>query len=79
MFCNLPLYVIKNPKGTYSYAGKIPTSLGEKVKANQSDVAGGRAFWNDDKTKLLTVKFPTFETEQMAIDHAKAHGITCRN
>ena len=75
MFNNLPLCVIKNPAGTYSYVGSIPRDLGKPAPANSSDVAGQRAY-RDNDGNLMVTKFPTFETEADAIGYAESKGYT---
>ena len=47
MFGNVGLHVIKFPSGRYGYVGSVPSSLGNEVKANRSDIMGGRAFRNE--------------------------------
>ncbi|MHA1962824.1 MAG: hypothetical protein ACW99U_21755 [Candidatus Thorarchaeota archaeon] len=69
------LSIIKNPAGTYSYVGNIPTVLGNEVPATVDDVRGQR--WHKNHHgDTMTWKFPVFATEQDAIDHAASRGIT---
>ena len=67
------LHIIKNPAGTYSFVGSIPSELGNIVPANTSDIMGGRA-WKDEEGELVTVKFPVFKTREDALHHAKFYG-----
>jgi hypothetical protein len=73
MFGNLGLHVLKNPAGTYSYVGSIPTALAEIVSADASAVMGGRAF-RDEEGKTVMYKFPVFSTRAEAMDFAEAKG-----
>lgn len=73
MFGNLGLHVIKNPAGTYSYVGSIPTVLGYTVPANTSAVLGCRAFRND-AGELVEWKFPVFKSRGDAILFAVLKG-----
>ena len=73
MLQNLPLCVILNPAGTYSYVGSIPRDLGQPAPASKSDVMGQRAY-RGENGELLVTRFPVFKTEQDAIDHAAKHG-----
>ena len=69
------LCVIKNPVGTYSFAGSIPTVLGNEVLATRDDIRGQR--WHkNDQGETVTWKFPVFETETDAIDFAASKGVT---
>lgn len=73
MFGNLGLHVLKNPAGTYSYVGTIPTALAEIVPADTAAVMGGRAFRNEEG-KAMMYKFPVFATRAEAMDFAEAKG-----
>ena len=77
MFKNMGVHVLKNPAGTYSFVGRIPASLGNKVPANREDIMGGRAF--DDSGRAMTYKFPVFKTEHDARKHAKNCGVELSN
>ena len=74
---NCGLHVIKNPPSAakkYSYVGAIPKVLGYEVKANMSDVMGGRAFKNSDGD-VVTIKFPSFDSVNDAHEYANARGV----
>ncbi len=73
MFGKLPLVIIKNPAGTYSFAGRIPTNLGCEAPATKADIMGQRAHYND-RGELVTWKFPVFKTESEAIKYARERG-----
>ena len=69
---NYGLHIIRNPAGTYSYVGTIPTELATMKPTTRDDVMGGRAFSKDGA--VFTWKFPVFNTRQAAIQHAAEHG-----
>lgn len=69
------LHVIKFPVGTYGYVGSVPTDLATVVDATKSDVLGGRAFFDDEKS-LKSYKFPSFPTKDGAIKFAESKGYT---
>ncbi len=67
MFKNMGLHTIKCPTGKFAYVGSIPVALAEIVEASTSDVMGGRA-WTDEATgKIVTTKFPVFDTNEAAV------------
>lgn len=76
MFRNMGLHVIKNPAGTYSYVGSIPLDLATFVEPTTSDIMAGRTFKVDGK--IMTPKFPLFNTEQEAIAFAESKGHECK-
>lgn len=67
------LHVIQFPSGRYGFVGSVPKALGDIVPATRSDVMGGRAFRNE-YGEIVTVKFPSFSTEDEARDFASYHG-----
>lgn len=68
------LSVIKNPAGTYSYVGSIPTVLGTEVSATKSDIMGQR--WHKNEAgETVTWKFPVFQSESEAIAYATSKGV----
>lgn len=73
MFGNLGLHVIRNPRGTYSYVGTIPTDLAEIVPADTPAVMGGRAF-RAESGDLCMYRFPVFATLEAAVDFALERG-----
>lgn len=72
---NLGLHVIQFPSKRFGFVGSIPTALGEIVPATTSDVMAGRAH-RSPTGEILTIRFPTFDTESEALAHATAHGFT---
>ena len=66
--------IIKFPTGRYGYVGSVPAKLGKEVKATKSDVMGGRAYKNA-QGEIVTVKFPSFETENDARTFAASVGV----
>ena len=75
MFNNLPLSIIKNPAGTYSYVGSIPTVLGNEVDCTKADIMGQR--WHINAAgETKTWQFPVFESLAGAYAHAVERGIT---
>lgn len=77
MFGNLGLHILKNPAGTYGYAGSVPTVLAAVVPADRAAVLGQRAFFDADGT-IMMYKFPLFATEQEARDYAAERGCVAR-
>ena len=67
------LHVIKNPAGTYSFVGSVPSSLGNIVPANSSDIMALRA-WENDNGELFVVKFPVFKNKKDAVNYASKYG-----
>lgn len=78
MFGNLGLHVIKNPAGTFSYVGSIPTDLGRQVPATTAAVMGQRAFRADDGS-IVEWKFPVFATREEAVQFAAERGHEVRS
>lgn len=81
MFGNLGIHIIQFPSRRFGFVGSLPVSLGDIVEADKAGVLGNRAFWRDPANHdagLAMVKFPSFDTEQAARDHAKARGIEVR-
>jgi hypothetical protein len=72
---NLGTHIIKNPVGSYSFVGSLPTALGNEVLATKSDVMGGRAHYNVDGV-LMTWHYPSHYTEKAARDFAMARGVS---
>jgi len=68
------LHIIKNPAGTFSFVGSVPSILGCEVPASKADVMAGRAYKRKPEGLLVTIKFPVFTTEQQARDYAKEKG-----
>ena len=68
------LFIIKNPKGKFSFVGKIPTKLCQIVPATRSAILRGRAF-EKAPGRMYMFKFPVFETEQEAIEFCKKHQV----
>jgi len=73
MFNNLGLHLQKYPTGRYGYVGSPPYALGIEAKPTTDDIRAGR-FTTNTEGKTVTIKFPTFDTVQAAIDHAKRRG-----
>ena len=78
MFGNMGLHTIQYPTKKWGFVGSIPVALGEQVPATTSAVMGGRAFWNEKK-ELVEWKFPVFESQEAAIEFAKAKGCEVRS
>jgi hypothetical protein len=70
------LHVLKNPAGTFSFFGDVPSALANLVPATKADVMGGRAFKDHDfgTGGLLTYRFPVFHSRDAAIDYADVRG-----
>ena len=68
------LTIIKNPAGTYSFVGSIPTILGKQIPASKAAVMGCRSFYNDEGA-LVEWKFPCFPTLEEAMQHATNNGV----
>ena len=64
-------HIIKNPAGTYSYVGHVPTALAEVIPAKYADIIGGRAF-RDQDGRAMTHHFRPRESIQQAVDDAVA-------
>jgi hypothetical protein len=73
MFGNLGLHVIKNPAGTFSYVGTIPTVLAKAIPASTSAVMGQRAF-RGENGEILEWRFPVFPTLEAAVAFARSKG-----
>lgn len=67
-------HIIRYPTGRYGYVGSVPRSLGDVVYATPDDVMAGRAF-RDSDGKVVTVRWPTFDTHAAAVDHARLRGV----
>lgn len=65
------------PTGCWGFVGSLPRALGDVVPASTADVMGGRA-WREDGGRIVTMKFPTFPTEDGAREHATARGVETR-
>lgn len=74
----IDLHIIKFPSNRFGYVGVIPTVLAKEVEAAKSDILGGRSH-RSDNGKLMTWKFPSFETEKEARDFAKEKGAIISN
>ncbi len=68
----MKINIIKNPAGTYSLVGRIPTDVCELVEASAADVMGGRAF--KDGEKVVTWKTPVFKTLEAACSYIQSRG-----
>lgn len=64
------IHIIKNPAGTYSFVGCLPSVLGDEVDATKADVLGCRAYLNE-AGELKVIKFPSFPTYDEAAAHAQ--------
>jgi hypothetical protein len=73
MFGNLGLHVIKNPAGTWSYVGSIPTALAKAIPASTSAVMGQRSF-RSENGEILEWRFPVFDTREEAVAFAQSKG-----
>lgn len=69
------LHVHKNPAGTFSYVGGIPTDLMKEVPATKGDVLGCRAF-RDKNGELKAHRNHCFETRESAVKYAEEKGFT---
>lgn len=78
MFSNLGLHVLKNPAGTYSYVGSIPTALGTVVPATRAAVLGQRAWIDKDTDALMMYQFPVFESAEAAVAFAASKGFEAK-
>ena len=70
-------FLIQYSTGRWGFVGSLPRSLGEEVKATTSDVMGGRAYRNE-AGEIVTTRFPTFETNIDALNHAASVGVKVR-
>jgi hypothetical protein len=71
---NVSLHIIEFPSGRFGYVGAIPTDLGEKVPADRAAILGCRSFRDPETDESMMWKFPSFETVEEAIAHAKDKG-----
>ena len=69
----LGFHVHKNPAGTFSFVGRIPTDVMDKVPATADDIMAGRSHKDEDGS-LIAWKGKTFATEQEAVAHAANKG-----
>ena len=68
-FGNLPLAVIKNPKGRYQYVGSIPVELCNTHSPTIADIMAGRVYDG------IVYVSQTFRSEEQAIEQARHFGI----
>jgi hypothetical protein len=68
------LHIIQFPSGRFGYVGSIPTDLGEKVPADRAAILGCRSFRDPETGESMMWKFPSFDTLEEAIAHAKDRG-----
>ncbi len=64
----LGLHIMQFPSKRWGFVGDIPMALGRLVKPTKQDIMAGRA-WKDDTGHMVTVKFPTFHTKELAEAH----------
>ncbi len=76
MFNNLGIHFIQYPTGRFGFVGTLPYELGSEVKASGDDIRAGRFTTKNEDGETVTIKFPTFETIQEAINHADARGVS---
>ena len=74
MLQNMPCSIIKNPAGTFSYVGSIPTVLGEERPATRADILGNRTHRNS-AGEIVVWKFPVFPTMKAAVEYAQDRGV----
>lgn len=72
---NLGTHVIQFPSGRWGYVGSLPLELGTLVPATSSDILGCRTVGKDADGKPLAAKYPSFETETEALEHAEGCGV----
>lgn len=72
---NLGTHVIQFPTGRWGFVGSLPLELGALVPATRSDILGCRTVGKDTDGKPLAVKYPSFETEAEALQHADDCGV----
>jgi hypothetical protein len=70
----LSLHIIQFPSGRFGYVGSIPTDLGEKVLADRAAILGCRSFRDPETGGRMMWTFPSFDTVEAAIAHAKDRG-----
>ncbi len=71
-------HIIKNPAGKFSFAGYVPAVLGNEILASKFDVMGQRAY-KDATGKIVTRRFPSFETRSAAETYANEAGVSIAN
>jgi hypothetical protein len=71
---NVSLHINQFPSGRFGYVGSIPTDLGEKVPADRAAILGCRSFRDPETGESMMWKFPSFDTLEEAIAHAKDRG-----
>lgn len=75
---NTPCYVIDYPSGRFGFVGMIPAVLGDVVAATRDDIMAGRAFTRPSDGATVTLKFPSFESQDAAIAFAADRGVTVK-
>jgi hypothetical protein len=71
---NVSLHIIEFPSGRFGYVGSIPTDLGEKVPADRAAILGCRSFRDPETGESMMWTFPSFDTHEAAVAHAKDRG-----
>ena len=74
---SLGLHIIQFPSKKWGYVGSVPRALGDPVEATKSDVMSGRAYRAGDG-RLMTLRFPAFDTREEAEAFAETRGVTAR-
>jgi hypothetical protein len=71
---HVSLHIIEFPSGRFGYVGSIPTDICEQVPADRTAILGQRAFSDPETGCSMMWTFPSFETVEGAIAHAKDRG-----
>ena len=71
---HVSLHIIQFPSGRFGYVGSIPTNLGQKVQADRAAILGCRSFRDPETGESMMWTFPSFDTLEEAIAHAKDCG-----
>lgn len=75
---NLGTHITKYPTGRFGFVGTLPLTLADIVEPTKEDIMAGRYF-TDNNGKVCGYKFPSFNTEKLAREHAKARNVTLSN
>jgi hypothetical protein len=76
MFSNLRVHIIQFPSKRWGFVGTLPIILADEVPATEADVMGQRAHWErEEGSRLMTWKFPTFDTADDARNYAAARKV----
>jgi len=75
---DLGVHVIRHPSGRWGFVGTLPAALGYPAQPTTSDIMGGRV-WHDAQGNAYTMKFPTFDSEMDARNHAEGKGVGIAN